>query len=549
MSSKGFSLRLLAVAAAAAGAGAIRLSRTLGDHMVLQRDTPAPVWGFDTPGATVSTTFGGAKLSATAGADGVWRIALPPTPAGGPYTLEFASSVSGSVSATDVLFGDVYLCGGESRLHARVWRQAGGALCDAAVRPYCCCSAGHVVVTTSTCSPAALSSHSPAGQSNMEFTVSSAFNASAEIAAANYPNIRIFTVGQGNSSKVPLFDLASVEQNWTAATPQSVGRGEWTTFSALCYFFGRDVFNALGGSVPLGLVSNNWGGTCLQYWAAPAVSSACNMDATPILYNAMIVPYMVGPMALTGFLWAQGECNADSSTSNYYACAFGRFIDDWRTSFGNPGAFFGFELLPAYTLNSTLLPVDLPYERAALLTGLSRGANVITASALDLGDPKAPHGSVHPRLKQQVGARFAAAALSQVYGRPVPYRNPAYKAAAAVTTGTTATVTVYFDQATLGTQGLTIVPNECPTALGILQAACSWTEIQTVDGKWYNATAAVGASGTTLTLTATLAGAGGVAVNATRSSFSQWPVVTIFTADAHLPALPWFARVDSAVVA
>jgi sialate O-acetylesterase len=383
----------------------------------------------------------------------------------------------------------------------------------------------------------------------MEFTVASAFNASAEIAAANYPNIRVFTVGQGNSSQTPFTDLGSVEQNWTAVTPKSVGGPEFGYFSAICYFFGRDVFNALGGSVPLGLVSDNWGGTCLQSWASPAVNKACGVTSAPTLYNAMIAPYLVGPMSLTGFLWSQGECNADNNSTDYYGCAFGPFVDDWRTTFGNRGAFFGFELLPAYIRDASFSPASLPYERAAQLTALTHGATVVTANGMDLGDPQAPHGSVHPRNKQTVGARFAAAALSQVYGRPTPYLNPAYKAAAAVTTGTTATVTIFFDQATLGAQGLTIVPNACPVALGVPQEECAWTEIQTVDGKWYNATAAVGASGTTLTLTATLAGAGGVAVNATRSSFSPYPVVTIYTADAGLPALPWFAPVDSAVVA
>lgn len=69
-----------------------------------------------------------------------------------------------------------------------------------------------------------------------------------------------------------------------------------------------------------------------------------------------------------------------------------------------------------------------------------------------------------------------------------------------------------------------------------------------MDGAWYNATAAVGKDGTTLQLSVTLPSPGGIAVNATRSSWSPYPVPTLFTADAHLPALPWFAKVDSAVV-
>jgi sialate O-acetylesterase len=383
--------------------------------------------------------------------------------------------------------------------------------------------------------------------------VSAGFNATAEIAAANYPNIRVFTVGQGTKSNTPLADLQTVEQNWTAATPASIGgagpgNGDFEFFSAICYFFARDLYNALGGTVPIGAVSNNWGGTCLQLWAPDAVTDACGMPGNvPSLYNAMIAPLTVGPMAVSGFLWSQGECNADSNTTDFYACAFRPFIDAWRGQFGAPSAFFGFELLPAYIRDASFSPVSLPFERAAQLTALAGDDPfIVTANGMDLGDPTAPHGSVHPRNKQTVAARFAAAALPLLYGRPAAYLNPAYRAAAAVTAGTTATVTVTFDPASVGA-GLTIVPNACPTAAGVPADECAWHEIQTADGVWYNATAAVTPGGSGVTLTATIATAG-VAVNATRSSFSPWPVVTLYNS-AGFPALPWWAPVDSAAAA
>ena len=202
------------------------VSKTFGDHMVLAR-SGAIVFGFDTPGSVVKTGLAGDSFTTTTvrskvhgyrpwlslsqsntpftcvlalerlftgwacgfqsavwwnatacfgfvcpcvcgpmsafvqDSSGLWRQSLPAVAAGGPYNLTFVSSEGGSVVLTDVLFGDVYLCG---------------------------------------------------GQSNMQFTVSSALNASAEIAAANYANIRVFTVGQGNSSATPLRDLASIEQ-------------------------------------------------------------------------------------------------------------------------------------------------------------------------------------------------------------------------------------------------------------------------------------------------------------------------------------------------
>ena len=49
---------------------------------------------------------------------------------------------------------------------------------------------------------------------------------------------------------------------------------------------------------------------------------------------------------------SQGECNADENDTHYYGCAFPQFIDAWRSEFGAPDAFFGFELLPAYINDS-----------------------------------------------------------------------------------------------------------------------------------------------------------------------------------------------------
>lgn len=80
------------------------------------------------------------------------------------------------------------------------------------------------------CPPAYLPSSSSiaAGQSNMQFSVQNGVNVSAELAAANaYPNIRLFTVGLGTFSVVPLEQLQTVYQPWTRASNTSVGDGAW----------------------------------------------------------------------------------------------------------------------------------------------------------------------------------------------------------------------------------------------------------------------------------------------------------------------------------
>lgn len=105
--------------------------------------------------------------------------------------------------------------------------------------------------------------------------VSQAFNATAELAAADDPAfeaIRVMTVGTGTSSHTPLSRLGSVFQPWAPVSSKSLGVGNWTAFSAVCWFTGRDVFEGLNRTVPLGLISNNWGGTPIEYWSPSHVA-------------------------------------------------------------------------------------------------------------------------------------------------------------------------------------------------------------------------------------------------------------------------------------
>ena len=243
------------------------LSRTLGDHMVLQAAPQrATIWGATTPGAVVTTTFDGINRTATADENGTWRQQLPPTPASSlrSHLLLFSSSSGETAKLQDVLFGEVFVCG---------------------------------------------------GQSNMEMAIPAATNSSAEALAANaYPHIRIFSVGHRTSSATPLLDLQTVWEPWQVASNTTIredfgpGHTLFSTFSAVCWFFGRGVADALarraGMPVPVGLISNNWGGTKLEVWTPPDAFGACGRaaEAAP-MYNAMIVPYTVGPMALAGFTW------------------------------------------------------------------------------------------------------------------------------------------------------------------------------------------------------------------------------------------------------
>ena len=146
---------------------------------------------------------------------------------------------------------------------------------------------------------------------------------------------------------------------------------------------------------------------------------------------------------------------------------------------------------------------------------------------------------MHPRDKQTASTRFAAAALSILYGVPTPYLNPTLAGGAtASTAGTTVTVSLPFTN--VG-GGLKLRPKACPTDVGVPIDECSWFDVQLNDGVWRNATAAVGSDGAHLTLTVT-APAAGYTANATRGAFSPYPVVVLYSAEG-LPALPWFQAV------
>jgi sialate O-acetylesterase len=76
------------------------------------------VFGFDSPGATVTLALDGdaQKVSNVSDSTGLWRVFLAPVPYGGPHTLAISSSSGGTAVLNDVLFGSVFVCGGQSNV-------------------------------------------------------------------------------------------------------------------------------------------------------------------------------------------------------------------------------------------------------------------------------------------------------------------------------------------------------------------------------------------------------------------------------------------------
>jgi sialate O-acetylesterase len=187
----------------------VRLPRFVADHMVLQRDRPVPLWGWADAGETVTVAFKGQQYRATpATGTGRWQISLPAQAAGGPYELTISGQ--NKMILHDVLFGDVWLA---------------------------------------------------SGQSNMEWPVRDAVNGPQEVAAANFPQIRLLNV-----DNVPAFTPQADIRS--AAGWQVCGPGTVAGFSAVAYFFGRNLYQQY--HVPIGLIASEWGGTPAESWTSAA---------------------------------------------------------------------------------------------------------------------------------------------------------------------------------------------------------------------------------------------------------------------------------------
>jgi hypothetical protein len=401
----------------------------------------------------------------------------------------------------------------------------------------------------------------------MAFSLPFNVNGSAEVASATlrYPAIRVFTVGQANNganfSDAPMDDLQAVEAGWSAPTNASMGDraagGQFGQFSAVCWFFGRRVFDGLGGAVPVGLISNNWPGTTVETWSTPASLAACPATAAhpprTLLWNAMLRPYAVGPMALTGFTWYQGESNtasdADSHGANdgptHYGCRITAMVRAWRAAFQNPTAFFGFVQLATWCPNNV---PTIPAMRVAQMQPFEQLAHVGFATNADHGEGC----GIHPPKKQFVGARLGDSALAIAYGNqtllwqsPQALSHSFGAGSAVVTVGPTSS------------QGLSddTYPFNHHTSHGLFNCTarpcnngtvcCAWGALQMSDGSWANATATVTAQDqVTLTLTAAAAAALPRAVLAAAPTAASYgwgavPMMNVYDRATGLPLLPF----------
>ncbi len=179
------------------------------DNMVLQRNMDIPIWGTATPLSQFKLQFRSQEILVDVDANGDWQVNLRSETAGGPNSL--------SIFATDTL---VY----KNVLVGEVWLGS--------------------------------------GQSNMEMPLAGwgqVLDFENEIAMAQYPDIRLFTVPRSLDID-PMTTIAS--DGWKVCTPENIPE-----FSSTAYFFGRHLHQEL--DIPIGLIHSSWGGTPIEAWIGP----------------------------------------------------------------------------------------------------------------------------------------------------------------------------------------------------------------------------------------------------------------------------------------
>jgi len=334
----------------------ISLPEIFSDNMVLQRNAEVTFWGWAKTGEPVAIKTGWSQDVATTKADnqGTWKLTVKTPGAGGPYAVQIKGY--NEISFQNVLIGEVWLC---------------------------------------------------SGQSNMEWSANSGItNKDEEIAKANFPEIRLYTVGIC-TAKYPQNHCTG---QWKVCTPETMRE-----FSAIGYFFGKRLQEVLG--VPVGIINSSWGGTPAEAWMPENVitgneflSKAASLQKPvpwgPVenarIYNAMIAPLV--SFQITGVIWYQGEGNTVNSYA--YKELLSALITSWRKDWNSKFPFYFAQIAP-YKYGDNFSGVEVRDEQRQVLELENTGMVILS----DIGDTL----DIHPKNKLGAALRFANMALNRHY--------------------------------------------------------------------------------------------------------------------------------------
>ncbi|MCF8373819.1 MAG: chitobiase/beta-hexosaminidase C-terminal domain-containing protein [Bacteroidales bacterium] len=354
----------------------ITLPSIFADNMVLQQNFEAPIWGWAKPGTEISVSGNWSRMPAQS------TIADED----GKWMLKLKTFSAGG--PFEVYINDIIL---RNVMIGEVW------ICS--------------------------------GQSNMQMPLSQSEGSKTEIQNVANPNLRLFYVARDNSDE-PNRDCYG---KWVECTPESA-----ETFSAVAYYFGKEINNEL--NVPVGLIHVSWGGSSAQAWinynilqstpegkfyiehykekidkTSPGILPRDHQSPAS-LYNGMLKPLI--PYGIAGAIWYQGEANTNEH--QMYKNLMETMIDNWRDEWGQGDFPFYYVQLAPFNYDKEIIGAALRDAQRRALDIPNTGMAVI----MDIGNPK----DIHPTNKKDVGHRLSLWALANTYRKDgLVYSGPLYK--------------------------------------------------------------------------------------------------------------------------
>ncbi len=400
----------------------LSLPHFFSDHMVLQREKAAAIWGKASPKAEVEVAFKGKTAKATADAEGRWRTTIETGAADAKGAALTVTGDGKTLSIADVLVGEVWLA---------------------------------------------------SGQSNMYFSMNRVPAYEELISKANHPGLRMFNAPLVTAEE-PQEDIAG---EWTLCSPKTLPE-----YSAVAFFFALKLHEEL--DVPVGVIKTAWGGKPVETFTSrealntlPATKEAVdrlmsdhaaydptkaktayavrlkNWQATMaaakgkpleagkrlpkkpaspkppllsegrpgVLFNSMINPF--AGYTLRGAIWYQGEANSRAGSVPYDQ-TLPLMIRDWRQRWNDEFSFYFVQLAnfrEPSTQPGTPDSWALTQDRMRLILGTTPKTGMAVIN--DVGEVN----DIHPKDKMSPGYRLARWALAKDYGKDIVYSSPLYK--------------------------------------------------------------------------------------------------------------------------
>lgn len=362
----------------------LKLPALFSDHMVLQQNIKAPIWGWGDPNAEVqlTTSWDDKKYSVKTNRKGEWRLMVNTPSTGGPFRLTLVQN-NQKLLVEDVLIGEVWLC---------------------------------------------------SGQSNMEmplkgFPGQPVLGGNESIVRSSNDHIRLITIPRDSKTE-PNKDF---EGQWQPAAPEVA-----SDFSATAWYFGNLLEQVL--DVPVGLIHVSYGGSNVEAWMSAEMLKDFDDIEVPkrqkdigepnrtatALYNGMLAP-VIG-YGIKGAIWYQGESNYDRPFQ--YLDLFKTMVAQWRNQWGlGEFPFYFAQIAPfdysVFTPDTVVEKYNSAYLRESQLKASHEIPNSGMAVLLDIGEKH----SIHPKHKKVGGQRLAYLALAKTYGiKGFEFQSPEFNA-------------------------------------------------------------------------------------------------------------------------